>query len=480
LYLLELSTHQVVRDQSHSAVLRLPTPLSGSIAPRSVEICAQAVRAIHAMYNRIKFPVSEGSAYKSALMPSSREIVSLLQLDGSSKLNGIAAPEMYCSGASAVEFVDHSEDVLLRFELTPPSSEHRQVREALRIIRSGAYELVRNSILSGVTRSPQHLGIVLDAISSDFQFMEPLHLYYLVNRVVRVLLSHPVVAADEGYLSHVSESGVPSIIMLVNENVECLGASQIVASSDPTMDFAREHSRLKLCRAAAELLLGLFPKGTPSNRRGDTSAMEAYLPATLNPSTSLGSALWTLLRTMCGPDIVRAETGGSSRMVCDLVSGACEFAPESSAMHYTALLVPCLQTAVLNHGRVSDDSAVNAVVSITRRFWECSQQALQRWIPGEVPDVRQWISAAFSSIHPDVTLEPNARRNSRTTIRKLVARISKHAGLSTERVKQVRPLPVPLLAVNPVRSAARELAEGNDDLLADTALDSLFGEGEPI
>jgi hypothetical protein len=481
LYLLEFSTHHVVREQSHSALLKLPTPLSGSIAARSVEFCFPVIKSIHGMYNVVKFPVEDGSKYQSALLPSSREIVNLLQLDGAGKLNGIEAPEMFSQALSVGRApADRADDVLSRFDLRPPSPEHRQIREALKVIRNGSYELIRNSILSGVTSSPKHLCSVLEAISSDFQFLEPLHLYYLVNRVIRVLVSHTVVAANASYLQSVSESDVPGIIRLMTENIENLGASQVIASNNPTLDFAREHSRLKLCRAAADLLVALFPKAPDPTKKDESAPIEKYLPATMNAGTPLGNAVWSLLQTMCGPDVARAESGAASRIVCNLVSRVCEYAPDGAASQYAELLVPCLQTAVVNHRRASDDSAVNAISSITLRFSDASLRALEQWTSNELSEIQGWILTACGNHRKDLAPEANIRRNSRATIRKLIERISEHSGFSSQRSKAVHPLATPLIAVNPVRNAARMLQESNDDLLADTALDSLFGAGEPM
>jgi Exportin 1-like protein len=490
LYLLETSTHQIVRAQSYSRnALDLPNSLSSTIAPRTVELSNRIVVLLHAMYNPLKFPAGHevDSKAQSALLPTSREVAYLLNLEGaSSNLNAIQAPEIGVQGLSVDKSVaSRSDDVLARFGLTAPDPSYRQTREALKVLRNGAYELIRNGILSGVTQSHQHLGSVLAAVSSDYQHLEPLHLYYLVNRVIRTLLCYQVVSADPSFLKSVSNSGVPGILELVRKNVEAIGATELLSSSNSTLDATREHGRVKLARASADLLCSVLPKQMPTGAARTEAAVNQHLPPTMNPSTPIGDVLWKLLRTICGPEAAKAEGGQPSRTACELVSRMCELAPDDAGSLFADLLVICLQTAVANHGHTNDMSAINAVVSITQRYQDQTKVALTTWIDSvQLASLKDHIVSSFSSILPSGNAAAEEHISSsklaRGKIRRLVDRIAFERGFSVKKSMTVLKLSAALRTVNHERIEARAKADADELQLGEAALDALFGDSEPL
>jgi Exportin 1-like protein len=493
LCLVETTTHQVVRDASHSlGPLTLPNSLSNSIAPLCVDLAVQLVPLLHGMYDVVKFPSLTDARCQSALLPTSREVACLLDLDVSSFLTAIQVPDVDDSGIVVdTGILERSDDKLRQFGVEPPDLTHQRARETLRLLRIGSYEIIRNSLLSGVTRSPDHLRRVVDSVCCSYQYLEPLHVYYLVHRIVRVLVSYQVVATDPSFIPAVSTSpGICNIIKLMNEQIEAIGANSIVSSSNTILDLAREHGRVHLCRAAADLATGMFPKLTRSSAISEAPLTDSSVsaPAPLHGETALSNALWSLLRTLCGPGVASADPG-SSRAVCDTIGRAVHHAPEEMAHRFSEVLVACFQTAVCTFGGDANDVYLIAMVEVAMRYPSSSMHALGEWIKGESDAVQEWIKSTFTELlnpgEADVAASSKSgtdgqrKKSGRGLLRHLIKRIREETGLSTAKNKKVRSLPKSLQMK---KLASQAEAHGDDDelILGEQALDSLFGDGPPL
>jgi hypothetical protein len=307
-----------------------------------------------------------------------------------------------------------------------------------------------------------------------------------VSRVVRVLLSHQVVTSDATFLAAVASSstGIPAVVTLLGGQIDACGSNSPVSSGNATLDFAREHGRLGLCRVAADLFAGMFPK------RQAAAARDAHAcPVPMQGETALSRALWDLLRTMCGPGAASADIA-SSRSVCELVGRVAPQAPDETAPQFAQTLVTCFQTAVLTSGRDGNETFVIAVVELARRFPAQSTTALGGWIKGESEAVQGWIIEAFTTLlagseargvsAAEASGNGDAEKKmGRTLMRKLVKRVSEETGLSVAKAKRVMSLPRAMQSKKcGVPRAGR--ADAEDLMLGDQALDSLFGDGPPL
>lgn len=494
--LLESVTHQVVRDASHaSSALTLPNSLSNSIAPLCVEVAVKLIPILHGMYDDVKFPLRDQERYQSALLPTSREVACLLNLDGSSMLNAVHIPEVDADGLvvdSAT--LERSCDKLRQFGIVPPDPAHQKVRETLRLLRIGSYELIRNSLLSGVTASDLYLGQIVSAMCSSYQYLEPLHMYYLVNRVLRIMLSHQVVSTDARFMASISASpGVCGIVTRMNEQIGSTSSSGIVSSDNATLDFAREHGRLRLCQGGADLIAGLFSKVVRSTampevfKSGPPSEGVAFAPVPLCGNTALSHALWSLVRTLCGPDVARADSA-ASRTTCNVIARAAHQAPEDLGVDFAGALVACFHTAVCTHGRDADDTYIMAVVDLSLRYPSQCTMALGDYINSESETVQGWIKTAFTDFLTDGGADRPAsakggggslRKKGRNLMRHLIKRISEETGLSMATKKKVRSLPKSR-RTNAQKPAKSTQGDTDEFILADHALDSLYGDGAPL
>lgn len=488
--ILEAAMHQVVRPQSHAQTpLVLPGALSQSVAPNVVIVSAKLVASLHGMYNNNKFPLGDqDGARRSVLLPTSSEITYLLNLEGSSNPTVWSSASEYGSNDDAEgqgsDLASRSDDSLARFGITPPDPLYRVSRETLKNLRNAGYELLRVAILSGVTQSPVHLQALLNAICVDYQFLEPIHLYYLTTKVLRVLLSYTVVATDASFLSTVSSSTVPALLNLICEHVESCSVGDVLSSDVATLDVARDHGRKMLARAAANMLQSMYPKVDPSKKKGMSDAAVSdealFLPPALGHD-GLGKALMSLWRTLCSPKH-GTSNDGASRIALLLVAVACEAAPDTATSIYMPLLQICLQTAIQHDGMASDsplDPAVSAIVTMIRKWPEGCELELMRFMANETDDVQDWVRICVSRVKGDVG-SSRARRQARNAVRTLVGNISQAKGVSSRKQQRVQALPERLVTHNPSRRRAKSVHELEEIVLGDQALDSLFGGGEPM
>lgn len=467
--LLEAVTHQIVRNASrNTAPISLPNPLSQSIAPRCLDVSVQLITVLHRLYNVSAVGGFAGGPYPSVLLPSSREVACLLHLTGFALLNSNSAPEVDVHGVVVdTKKAEQCDDMLRQVGIEPLSADQRRTVESLRLLRCGAYELARNSLLSGVTQSPDHLGRLVAAISTDYQYLEPIHLYYLVQRVLTTMLSKSVVSADDRFVASLSASqGLSGILRLFVEQIEGISSSIVPASNNAALDIAREHGRLSLCCVGLDLLVKAFGPLDDEER--------CCVPKHMESDSDLSLALWKTFKALCSPVVASADFS-SSRGASMLIAKSVVKVRDCFADHFSNLLVACFQTDVYMFSKDPTESCfTQAVLEVAVRFPSQSTEALGQWMQGERSDVKSWITAAFIA----VLTVPIDKKKGRNTLRKLVERLSVESGLSSAPKPKIKNLPPKKGRATRRGSAAQT---GDVELvLGDEALDSLFGSGPPL
>lgn len=467
--LLEAVSHQIVRNASrNTAPISLPNPLSQSVAPLCVDVSVQLITVLHSLYNVTTVGGLVGGPYPSVLLPSSREVACLLHLTSITFLNSNSAPEFDVHGVVVdAKKAEQFDDMLRQVGIEPLRADQRRTVESLRLLRCGAYELVRNSLLSGVTQSPDHLGRLVAAISTDYQYLEPIHLYYLVQRVLTTMLSKSVVSADDRFVASLSSSqGLCGILRLFVEQIEGISSSIVSTSNNAALDIAREHGRLSLCCVGLDLLVKAFGPLDEEER--------CCVPKHMENDSDLSLALWKTFKTLCSPLVASADFP-SSRGASILIAKSVVKVRDCFAVHYSNLLVACFQTDVYMFSKDPTESCfTQAVLEVAVRFPSESTEALGLWMQGEKSDVKSWITAAFIAL----LAAPIDKKKGRSTLRKLVERLSVESGLSSAPKPKIINLPSKTGLAKRRGSAAQT---GDVELvLGDEALDSLFGSGPPL
>lgn len=461
---LETSTHHLVRPISKlSGPIPLPGVLSRSIAPRSVEVACTLIKCLHAMYNRKKFPVG---IHEDALHPTSREVAYLLNLEMQKGIEQVAQRE---KNASLTE--QRASATLESHGVDPPDETHGWLRESLRDLRRSAYEILRAAILSGVTQSPPHLQSLVEAVCSDFESIEPLHLLLIITRVLQPLLSHSVVAAGPAYLETLAVSPIAALVRHVRLHVDASQKGKSVFSSTATLDIARDHARRAIARSAADMLAVIYPRREQSKAEDNRDVPE-HFPLVFKAG-QLGTELALLWQTICNPGESRLDQG-AARVGFALVVTAAEVAPQSEFVFFAPLLHGSLRTAVLNASKHAEDSpaqpAISAVLVMLRKWPVESEQAMQM-LGG--PAIKNWVSEAVTEL---AKAKPKKQR---TIIKALIERLAEVEG-TKENKGEVQALPEKLVTINPARAMKKPKSELDEIVLGDTALDSLFGEGDPL
>lgn len=478
--LLETAVHQIVRPNAKSnSSIRIPTALSRSIAFKLVEVGSTAVKALHGLYDSTKFPLNDANgARQSTLRPSSRELTSLLNLDTHGTYwrkelcHEFGEGEIHKNQGSRAE--QRSSEILRQYGINPPNPQHNFERESLKNLRRSAYELLRAAILSGVTRSLTHVQILLDAITADCYCIEPVHLVEVTARLLKPLFSLAVVSVDSAHLTSVTNSGVPKLLQIIREHVENAKLGELVNSEGPLLDVTRDYGRKALARSVADMLVAMYP---PQEREKETNEAFTYVPPAFGHNV-LGQALLALWKTTCSSGRGALDSGAANVSLL-LVVTAVEMAPLNTFSLFRDLLETSLNTAVLNNGLSQDspfNSAIGAVLSIIRRWPEESDEALRAFLANAGGEVSSWVSECVTKIG-----EGHSRpKKHRSIVRELVDKISTHAGLSEAPKATVKALPEKLWTSNPARGANRQRGELEEVTLGNYALDSLFGDGEPL
>lgn len=489
IHILESAVHQVVRAQRHSAApLKLPIALSRSIAPKTVAFGAALVTALHGMYNPAEFGLAGKEEKRtSVLLPTSREIAYLLNLDGSSSVAAWSAPAAGSFSEdqdenTAKSAIERSDDVLARFGITPPDQRYRRDREMLKNLRSAGYELLRGAILSGVTQSQDHLQLLLKAVCANCQCLEPIHMYYLLNKVIRHLLSFQTTSADKAFLTIVSESELPTLLGVARENIESCTTRDTVSSDIPTLDVARDHARKMVARAAADMLSAMFPKegkGIAVHNESDTATSGEYLPPPLE-ARRLAESLVSLWDATCSPAPGVADNG-AARVALALLGRAVECAPANALSLYIGRLRVCLRTAVQSDGMGSDspmEAAIGAILTFFKKWPEAGEKTVCNMLNTADVDLMNTVRTSLKEV---MQLDAGkSRKFARAKIRSMVGVIAQRSGVSVRKQATVRALNEKLVTRNPARDAKREKSKLEDIQLGDQALDSLFGDGAPL
>lgn len=478
--LLETGAHQVARLNAKSHVcIQIPNALSRSIAPQLVEIGSTTVKALHGLYNSVKFPLDDvHQARKSTLQPSSRDLTSLLNLESHGAYWMGEIPQEFVRiedgqnrGRSAEQ---RGNDTLLQYGIDPPDPQHGFKRETLKNMRRSAYEILRAAVLSGVTSSITQIQTFLEATTADCSYVEPIHLVELTMKLMKPLLSFPVVSANSAYLNSVASSGVPKFLQIIREHVENAKLGEIVDSEGPLLDVARDYGRKSLARCAADMLSAMYPR-----EQKDKEAIEAfiYIPTAFN-FNSLGHALIAVWKAICNSERGALDSGAANVGLL-LIITAVGMAPLNAFPFFRDLLETSLNTAIQNSGLSQDsplNSAIGAILAIMRKWPTESEEALRFSLLQEGEKVSEWVSECVGQIAGG----HSKSKKHRSLVRELVYKISAHVGLSEAPKATVKVLPEKLRTNNPARSTNRRREELEDVILGDYALDSLFGDGGPL
>lgn len=482
--LLETATHQIVKPSSKiSGSISIPNVLSNSIAPRGVHIAADLVKALHGMYNISKFPLDDPQRIRqSALLPTSRELTALLNLEVGAHWRREHSHDLSKGGedeqlGSLGE--QRSGQILRQYGIDPPDPRQNQNRETLKNLRRSAYEILRSTILSGVTSSVTHLPALLTAVTVDCYFLEPIHLVELTNKVLRPLLSFPVVSPDPSFLDIVETSEVPNLLKIIREHIESAKLGEIVDSEAPLVDVARDYGRKTLARTAADFIANMYPRAQ-AIREGDTSQILHYMPHVFKCSI-LGNEIRSLWGAICSPGRGFLDSG-AARVGFGQIVAAVEIAPVDNFELFSPLLESSLRTAVLNFGLNDDspfNSAIGAVLSVMRKWPRESKSVLHSVLAGPYREVLGWVNDCIDTIAE--TGQKNSKpKKHRGLVVDLVSKVAKLSGVELKPRSTVKALPEKLVTNNPARSRNKPRNELEEIVLGDQALDSLFGGGDPL
>lgn len=493
--LLEIGTHQVVRPLAKSLVpIGTSNVLSRSIAPKSISLAVNLLRSLHGLYNKNVFQLrGNEEELESALSPTCIEIATLLNLSTSNEfvrhegLHDLSHAGKDAQFGSAFE--ERSDAVLRQHDIAVPDKAHSLTREVLKNLRKSGYEIMRSAILSGVTLSPSpdHLNTLLGAVTSDIGYIEPIHLVQLTEKILTPLFSYSVAAAGGLYLQHVANSRVVQTLAVIRENVEHAKLGEIVDSGALVLDVARSYGRKKLGRSAATLILWMYPRLQAKKTEVEMGDKETYLPDVFR-YFALRDEMMSLWRAVCNPGESLLDNG-AARVGLDAIVSAVDMTPQGSFLVFAGLLEISFLTARENSGLSLDsplEPAIGALASILRKWPAESEKVLHELLEREggrvnmgvsIQEWKNWVSVCIGKI---AGVENVSKKKHRGLIKEVVRKIAEQTGVSRGRKSQVKALPEKLVADNPERARRRTKNEMEEAVLADAALDSLFGDGEPM
>lgn len=482
-YVLSNSMQQIVRPVAKKSE---PGPvhclLSRAIAPKAVEIICMLVSNLHSFFNQTKFPTDSADEFRgSVLLPTCRDLVHAVNLDNKEVIRRVTIEhdsyedhhKAFREGPSAHE--ERCYDILCSYGIDPPNPKFAWARESLQDMRICGYEIIRASIMSGVTSSTLHLNAILTAICTDYLYIEPLHLLMLIVRVLNPMLSYTLTATDPSFLQHVAQSNVPRLLHRTRDHIEASLRGAQTFSETPSLDISRDCGRAWLRRSAANLIRAMFP---PREKKESAhTQVREYFPATFQVPL-LGDALSSLWIATCsvGQDSLEKT---SLQFSLETVSHAADLAPKDKFVFFEPFLQVSLKAAVLKLGDSdsSVDAAVGSMLSIIRKWPAQSERQLHAAL-GRNGVLQGWISETIREIaETDQLSKPKKHRQ---ILRALVTRIADHEGTSLKKEKKVSALPEKLVTVNLKRIAKRAKADLDELELGEQALDSLFGGGDPL
>lgn len=484
--LIEAGVHQIVRPITKStAPVDRPSPLSRAVAPRALEIGCMLVSTLHGLDGKADKVYENREDVESILQPSCRELAFLLNLD--------SVESFPKNGKDLTEYIaDHSGPAPKRSEgevraaktliangVSPPDERYGWVREKLRDLRRGGYEIVRAAIFSGAAQSNQYIQAIIFACCSDANRIEPYHIISILGRVVAPLLSFKICIAGSEFLRAVGDSGIAPFLTAVRELVIRSQRETEIFSSSGAMDIAREHGRRMVARSAAEMLSSMYPRVDTSDGKVEHGT---YIP----PAFSYGRLaeeiilLWISISDAGGAILEY----GAARISFQTLAHAVNLFDIAGFPIYRRLIPAALHTAVHCVRADADVSVLNAsisaLLSIIRKWGEESEKILLLSIaPDRRNDVAQVVSDCVQKVNTMDTTTIKVRKH-RASIRAMIDRIASVEGPVNQKKQTVHALPEKLSKMTAAKSKRRRRKDVEDVELTDSALDSLYGEGDPL
>eukprot|EP00172_Hildenbrandia_rubra_P002908 Plantae.Rhodophyta-Hildenbrandia_rubra.ctg4144.p1 GENE.Plantae.Rhodophyta-Hildenbrandia_rubra.ctg4144~~Plantae.Rhodophyta-Hildenbrandia_rubra.ctg4144.p1 ORF type:complete len:905 (-),score=135.70 Plantae.Rhodophyta-Hildenbrandia_rubra.ctg4144:2708-5188(-) len=475
--LIERATHRLVKPQSSGKVLRLPNEVSPGIAPKTVKIAEVLIKTLHSLYDPNVFVVNSLDTERvNILQPTTQEYAFLLNVSYKELTTGAVGDKFVLSadgnGGGAV------------------GSVVRMAKSHLKHLRDSAYEIVANTVLSGVTASPSYFNPLLNSLLSHFDRMRPLHMYYLTHRVLSVLLSFKVfqyhssisVESFTTYLQTLNTSRIPAFLQytlrLLTENVG--------DGSEGTESEELELGRRMLGTSAADMLQSIYNSGAAP------IGQDRKAPPLMSHQGELTVCLWNLFGCIVGPI-------GGCRQGLNLLLKLVEWAPQSPEAGMQGvgrLLGIILSTAIVKGGTEVGDLAERCILAMIEKWGSMViAERLMESAAKEGPDVVDIMRDGAKDLVEIKVANGAGKKAKRDTLRKLLYRLDKLADskgwsagrqlakAKSGREKKVKSLPDKLVIgqANASRDA-RQLRNGNGEevVLADFALDSLYGKGPPL
>lgn len=472
---MESAVAQVVRNnRARRGQEAIRTALTQSIAPQVVTFGSMLVTSLHAMYDQSLFPRTDAKR-ASVLEPTSREVAYLLNLNDSttSFLSPIAGSfneaDENSEGDQAKSSLQRADDVLKRFGIQVPNPEFSKEREHLKRMRISAYELLRGAILSGVSQSPAHLQKLLEAVCAHKEHVEPVHVQYMLGRVVKSLLSFQVTQVHCEFLTLVNNSQIPEFLHLVRKMVEQVSSGGVDPGSNLfAVQVARDHGRKMVAKGASDLFNAMFPH--------QDAKPSAYVPQAFSQQR-LGASLNALWDALLNPNLAVVDSG-SVRSSLVVLCRALEYAPVEAKPLYMGKLTCCLETAFRTDGMGSDspnDAACGAVHSFFKKWPQESNDVIMGMIAGLADDFKQQISEKLAEVGAALAEVGGNRKSGRSKLRGVIRVLAKKAGMSLRKEVLVQNYFTPLPQVKRSRRPPEE-----DVQLPEHVVDCLFGGGDPL
>lgn len=475
--LMESGTHLIVKTNSV-----VPNVLSRTIAPRCVESAGVLVRTLHGLYNSTKFPLDDQTgARKQMLLPTSREITALLNLENSSRVRRERVDEKSKLGDDirlGTLGEQLSSQILRQYAIESPDPIYNHAREVLKTLRKSAYEMMRSAVFSGVTNSEVHLRCLVSALTSDCYHLEPIHLVEVTRKVLRPLLSHTVMAAGSGYLEILERSGLPNLLNVIQEHIESAKLGEIVESVSATVDIARDYGRKCLARSAVDLLQDMYPP-LISRKGRILEPSEAWLPPVLDLPI-VGSKLRSIWRVICSPGQGFLDST-TANMGFKLVTSSAAIAPIDRFDLFGHLLEASFRTSLENRALKGDspfDHATGAMLAVMRK-WPVESKAVLEAATQRYEQVSTYVAECIEAIAQSSQHSSKPKKH-KVYVVEMINKIAEFSGADSRPHIKVASLPEKLITNNPARNANKPRHELEEIVLGDAALDSLFGDGNPL
>lgn len=521
--MLEAAMHQLVRPISKmNTPIPLPTSLSRTVAPKAVEISCLLITSLHRIYASTGAELGRTDEDMiNIIQPTCREISYVLNIDaaenipkGMSELvehggaavnnNTVIVPDE--TGVKPSQGELRSAQILKANGVQPPDERQSRLRERLRDLRRSGYEIMRAAIFSGAAESDVHVRAIVQAAfaTSGQNSLEPLHALSLLSRVAAPLLSFSVCEAGGAYLQTAGGRGLCAFLEYLRDLA--LGAQRGTQffSDTRVQDLTREGSRYMIGRAGAESISGMLPRIEPAiqtekdkNKGESTNEKEKekppFLPRPLRTPITFNSiiSLWAVL---CSG----ANDQGAARIALSSLSHGVDLASRNATdfMLYAPLCDAALKIAVVLRGgsapadEGAGQAAITALVSIIRKWpQEFGMRVVQMTSAEQEQkdEVTKWVGECINSVTADVVQSASRAKKHRVYVRTLVERLAQMEGIDTSSPSTVHALPEKLSAIlHANKTRNRQLRSGpkggdRDEIeLTDNALDSLFGEGDPL